>query len=479
MKEVEEVLQPTILLIDDEPDFLQDCQKLLQRRGYQCLTASESWTGIEMVKEQRPALVLTDLRMPKLDGLGVLEQVKRVDPDIIVVLITAYATIPTAIEATHKGAFDYLAKPFTAEQLYAVVERALEYRQLSEERQGASLARDFEFDAPEIIGTSPAMQRVFELMQKAAQVDASVLIMGESGTGKELIARAIHRNSPRRDKPFVPVDCVAIPETLIESELFGHEKGAFTDAHVARPGLFELAHGGTLFLDEIGDLPLLTQAKLLRVLEERQVRRIGSRTFQEVDVRMISATHRNLSEMVAAGTFREDLYYRLNVIPLAVPPLRDRPSDIGLLANHFLAEFVKASSKTVRWISASALMILRKYHWPGNVRELRNVIERAAALTSLEYITPLDLPPELVKADAELDRLISTVPFQEAKRKLIDDFERDYLTRLLAQAQGNVTQAARLAGMARTAFQRLLKKHGLTASQPSGNPSTSTPQNVR
>lgn len=460
MKDPETSAPATILIIDDEPDFVADCRALLERQGYHCLTACDSLQGVELAYRHRPQVVLTDLRMARVDGLGVLERVKAIDQEIVVILITAYPTAQTAIEATHSHAFDYVAKPFTAQQLYSVVQRGIEH-QLRQRRVDSPRGAPAEFDASELVGTSPAMRQVLDLLKQVARVHLSVLVTGESGTGKEMVARAIHRNSVRRGKPFVPVDCVAIPQTLLESELFGHGKGAFTDAHIARPGLFETASGGTLFLDEVGDLGPSTQAKLLRVLESPEVRRIGEREFRRVDVRIISATNRNLKEMVASGKFREDLYYRLNVMPVHVPPLRERREDISLLAEHFLKQFSEASGKVVRWISASALMLMRKYDWPGNVRELRNVIERAAALTNLEYVTPLDLPEGLIKADAELGDLISTPPFREEKSRLIEAFELEYLTKLLVTADGNVTQAARLAGMARTAFQRLLRKYNI------------------
>jgi two-component system, NtrC family, response regulator AtoC len=460
MKDAETSVPPTILVLDDESDFVEDCKTLLERRGYRCLTASDSLQGLDLACQHRPQVVLTDLRMPRVDGLGVLEKVKAMDREIIVILITGYPTAQSAVQATQSDAFDYLAKPFTAAQLYAVVQRGLEHQQRRRHIDGSS-ARSPEFEASELVGTSAPMRRVLDLLKQVARVHLSVLITGESGTGKEMVARAIHRNSIRGNKPFVPVDCVAIPESLMESELFGHGKGAFTDAHIARPGLFETASGGTLFVDEVGDLGASTQAKLLRVLENTEVRRLGEREFRRIDVRIISATNKKLTEMVATGEFREDLYYRLNVIPIHLPPLRERSVDIPLLAEHFLRQFCEASGKVVRWISASALMLMRKYHWPGNVRELRNVIERAAALTNLEYITPLDLPEGLIQVDAELDDLISTLPFREEKGKLIEAFEQEYLTKLLAMAEGNVTQAARLAGMARTAFQRLLKKYNI------------------
>ncbi|MBI3080328.1 MAG: sigma-54-dependent Fis family transcriptional regulator, partial [candidate division NC10 bacterium] len=324
-----------ILVVDDEPDMVETVARILTHLGHEPVTATEGGAAVELLERERPDLVLTDLRMPGMDGLEVLKEVKRIDPEAPVVLFTAHATIQTAVEAIKAGAFDYITKPFTADQLQVVIERALTQRRLQEEnrRLKEQLQESYRFE--NIIGRSLPMLRVFEVVKKVARSEANVLIVGESGTGKELVARSIHVNSARAAKPFIPVDCASLPENLLESELFGHEKGAFTGAHMARPGLFEYGNGGTVFLDEVGDLGGNLQAKLLRVLQERQIRRVGSNKFISVDVRVISATNRDLAEGVKRGNFREDLFYRLNVISIPLPPLRDRKGDIPLIAHHY------------------------------------------------------------------------------------------------------------------------------------------------
>jgi DNA-binding NtrC family response regulator len=366
-----------ILIVDDEEDMLENCTRILRRSGYEIFTAIDGKQALELIANQGPDLVLTDWKMPKKGGMEVLEAAKQIDSDIIVVMFTAYANYQMALESGKKGAFDYLPKPFTAAQLLSVIERGLEQRRLATENRNLrqQLKKRYRFD--NIIGNSDAILKVLETVKKVAKTDASVLITGESGTGKELIARSLHANSQRKSNPFVPVDCASLPEELLESELFGHEKGAFTSAHIMKRGLFEIADGGTLFLDEVGDLPLPLQSKLLRALQEREFRRVGSTKFLNVDVRVISATNKDLQREIDQGGFREELYYRLNVVLIHLPPLRERNGDVPLLAKDFLQKVMQSSTKSITGGAPAAMELLERYSWPGNVRELHNVIERA------------------------------------------------------------------------------------------------------
>ncbi|MEE9153455.1 MAG: sigma-54 dependent transcriptional regulator [candidate division NC10 bacterium] len=449
-----------ILVIDDEEDMLENCSRVLDRLGFEPLLESDARKGVERFELEHPVVTLSDLRMPGMDGLEVLRAIRRVDAEAVVILFTAFATVETAVEAVKEGAFDYIAKPFSADQLRLVIERALTQRRLLEEnrRLRQQLTETYRFE--NIVGRSRSMMQVFDLIKKVATSEANILIPGESGTGKELIARCIHVNSARAARAFVPVDCASIPESLLESELFGHERGAFTGAVALRRGLFEEANGGTVFLDEVGDIPLPLQSKLLRVLQERQVRRVGGNRLIDVDVRVISATHQDLPRMVEEARFREDLYYRLSVIPLPVPPLRERRGDIPLLAYHFLRRYAAQSGKEVRGIAPEALELLEAYSWPGNVRELQNVMERAVVLADGEVVSPAELPtslrlPQKAPATAVADHL----SLKGAKRHWVEAFERDYLIALLKKHQGNISQAAKTAGVDRKTIHRLLKRY--------------------
>jgi DNA-binding NtrC family response regulator len=433
---------------------VDDCAAILRRLGYDCVSASSGKLGLAAYHQCRPQIVLTDLSMPEMDGLALLRSIKKLDPGAMVILITAYASIDTAIDATRAGAFDYLRKPFTTAELHKVLQRCGEHRERRLEFGAASAARQRRLDFSAIVGCSEPTQELIRNATCAAQGDASVILTGETGTGKELLARAIHANSLRSGGPYIPVDCTALPEPLLESELFGHERGAFTGAIALQRGLLELSHGGTLFLDELEELSLPTQAKLLRVLEERQVRRLGGQTFVNLDIRIIAATHQDLSRLVAAKKFRSDLFYRLNVLSIRVPPLRERPGDMALLADHFLQTFVRRAGRPVLGISEGALLILQQYPWPGNVRELRNVIERAVSITKEPYISPLDLPDEILSKSQQMP-----VPFQHEKRRNVEIFERQNITELLTRTQGNVTEAAKLCGMDRAALHRLMRKY--------------------
>ena len=453
-----------ILVVDDEEDMLENCSRILDRLGYESLLESDGGKGVVRFEQEHPMVTLTDLRMPGMDGLEVLRTIRQIDPDALVILFTAFATVETAVEAVKEGAFDYIPKPFSADQLQLVIERALTQRRLLEEnrRLREQLTETYRFE--NIVGRSRPMAQVFDLIKKVAASEANILVVGESGTGKELIARCIHANSHRAARAFVPVDCASLPEHLLESELFGHEKGAFTGAIATRRGLFEEANGGTSFLDEVGDIPLPLQAKLLRVLQERQVRRVGGNRFIDVDVRVISATHQNLAEMVQEGKFREDLYYRLNVISLPLPPLRDRPGDIPLLAYHFLRKYAAQSGKEIKGISPETLELLEAYPWAGNVRELQNVMERAVVLAEAEMINPVELPASLrlpQKAPAAL--VADHLSLKKAKRQWLEAFEREYLVALLKKHQGNISQAAKTAGVDRKTIHRLIKRYRIAS----------------
>lgn len=446
-----------VLVIDDEVDMLENCTRLLSRLGYEVVTEADSTRASLLYEQEQPDVVLTDLRMQSLDGLGVLRAIRAIDPEATVILITAFATIETAVEAIKDGAFDYLPKPFSGDQLKVCIERALEQRRLREENRRLleQLTETYRFD--NIIGRSLPMLQVFETIKKVAKSEANILIIGETGTGKELIARSLHVNSRRATGPFIPVDCASLPENLLESELFGHEKGAFTGAQATRPGLFEFANGGTIFLDEVGDISLNLQAKLLRVLQEREVRRVGSNRIIEVDVRVISATNRDLAQEVATERFREDLYYRLNVISIPLPPLCDRKGDIPLIAHHYLARYAASSGREIKGITPEALRLLEEHTWPGNVRELQNVIERAVVLAEHEFLRPQDLPENVrIKVETVSPR---ELPLKRAKEEWAASFERDYLIQLLKRHDGNISQAAKSAGVDRKTVHRLMKKY--------------------
>ncbi|HEU4367501.1 MAG TPA: sigma-54 dependent transcriptional regulator [Methylomirabilota bacterium] len=461
--------EPRILIVDDEPDMVDNCARILRRAGHRCLTATDPHRALGLLESERPDLLLTDLKMPEIDGLALLHRARELDPALPVVVVTAFATIESAVAAIKDGAFDYLPKNFSVDQLTLVVERALRQRRLALENRNLREQLQTTFGLENVVGRSPAMAQVFELVKKAARSEANILVLGESGTGKELIARAVHANSPRAGQAFVPVDCASLPENLLESELFGHEKGAFTGAVRTKPGLMEVAGGGTLFLDEIGDLPVSLQVKLLRALQERQIRRVGGTGLIDVDVRVVSATNRDLRESVTRGQFREELYYRVNVIEIRLPPLRERAGDVRLLAHAFLRRY--GPSRTLAYDDA-AMAALEAYAWPGNVRELQNVVERACALAEGDTITLRDLP-EHVGAGARRaaapgaapvsieDQVAgtATVGLKQAKERWMAVLEASYLRELLDRHQGNISAAAKAAGIDRKTFHRLISKH--------------------
>jgi DNA-binding NtrC family response regulator len=463
------VSDATILVVDDEPDMVENCARILRRAGYRCLTATDPHRALALLESDAPDLLLTDLKMPGVDGMELLRRARDLDPSLPVIMITAFATIESAVAAVKEGAFDYLPKTFTLEQLQVAVDRALRQRQLQVENRNLRQQLQATFGLENVIGRSPAMTRVFELVKKAARSEANILVLGESGTGKELIARAIHANSPRASQPFIPVDCASLPEQLLESELFGHEKGAFTGAIKTKPGLMEMAHRGTLFLDEIGDIPLGLQSKLLRAIQERQVRRVGATSLTNVDVRVVSATNRDLREAVARGRFREDLYYRVNVIAIPLPPLREREGDVTLLAHAFLKKY---GHGRITGFEDETLAALESYAWPGNVRELQNVVERACALADGDLVRRRDLPDyvlarESLRSAASSSagggdpRLTSTegLSLTEARERWLTVLEGNYLRDLLDRHGGNISAAAKTAGIDRKTFHRLVTKH--------------------
>jgi DNA-binding NtrC family response regulator len=456
-----------ILIIDDEAEMLENCRRILKRSGYDCILLQESENFARVLKEERPDLILTDLRMPKKDGMRVLKEAKAIAPDIIVLLFTAFGTIKSALEACRAGAYDYILKPFSAEQLCVAVDRGIKQKRLSDENTYLRSQLKEVYGFSRIIGKSESLRQVLKLVKKVSGSESNILIQGDSGTGKELIARSIHTNSDRSHRPFVPVDCASLPENLLESELFGHEKGAFTGAHVTRPGIFEYTHGGTLLLDEIGEMSITLQSKLLRTLQERQVRRVGGRRLIDVDVRIIAATNQNLKEAVEKGRFRKDLFYRINVITVRLPLLKERKGDVPLLANHYLRHFSKGNKNEVTGISKEAMELIEQYPWPGNVRELQNVIERAVSLTDSQIIVPKDLP-EQIRQVKNQDPFISLsgINFKQAKREWMDSFEKKYLHALLKRHHGNISKAAREAQINRKTIHRLVKRHRLAGGSP-------------
>ena len=458
-----------VLVVDDEPDMVENCARILQRGGCDVLTATDPRRGLHMLESERPDLLITDLKMPEVDGMELLRRAHELDPALPVIVITAFATIESAVAAVKEGAFDYLPKTFSVDQLHVAVDRALRHRGLQRENRNLKDQLAQTYGLENIVGRSPAIIRVFELVRKAARSEANILVLGESGTGKELIARAIHANSPRVAKPFVPVDCASMPEQLLESELFGHEKGAFTGAVRTKPGLLEVAHGGTLFLDEIAELPVALQVKLLRALQERQIRRVGGTSMVDVDVRLVSATNRDLREATAKGQFREELYYRVNVIAIQLPPLRERAGDVRLLVQAFLKRY---GDGRIGGIEPEAMAVLERYRWPGNVRELQNVVERACALAEGNRITSGDLPEYVLGGEAALrapDQVTAAampearadLTLGEAKERWMAVLEASYLRQVLARHDGNISAAAKAAGIDRKTFHRLINKHSL------------------
>ncbi len=439
-----------VLVVDDEEIVRESLGGWLEKDGYQVTRAPDGRAAVERMKGGRWNVVLVDLKMPGLDGLQVLEEARKLQPDAAVIIMTAYATVDTAVTAMKLGAFDYLVKPFDPEELTLLMKKVVAQQALVRENAVLRKALKKEYRFRDLVSKSPAMQRVFELAQVAARANSTILVLGESGTGKELIARAIHAESARAQGPFVAVSCAALTETLLESELFGHERGAFTGAVARRKGKFEIAHGGTLCLDEVGDISPKLQLDLLRVLEERKLQRVGGNDPIDVDVRVIAATNRDLKKAVAEGAFREDLYYRLNVIPVTLPPLRERKEDIPILVGHFLDRLEAEMERRVQ-VSPEAMAALLAHDWPGNVRELRNVLERGAVVAQGGVIRLADLglgpPPGGTEA--------------APGPATLEDMERRHIAQVLGHAAGNVSQAARLLGIDRVTLYNKMKKYQL------------------
>ena len=439
-----------VLVVDDDQAIREALSRTLEKFGYEVVLAEDGQAGLDRLREGEIHILLADLQMPKLSGQELLKAAKTIAPDVEVIVITGHGTVEDAVEAMKDGAYDFITKPFKRVQLERTIRRAAEKQALALQNRRLQARLDELQGAGSIVGTSPVMLRTLELVRQVAPSTATVLIQGESGTGKELIADAIHHGSPRREQAFVKVNCAALPEHLLESELFGHERGAFTGAVARKEGRFELADGGTLFMDEIGDISVAMQAKLLRVLQSGEFERVGGTRTLKVDVRLVAATNTDLAGLVREKRFREDLYYRLNVITIQLPTLRERREDIPLLAHHFLRQYAAKNAKPLGGFTEEAMDLLQTYNWPGNVRELENAIERAVVLTRSDLITPVDLPETLVRSDQAARHLVISVgtPLEEVEDRLIDE--------TLRYTKGDKTLAAKLLGIAtRTIYRRI------------------------
>jgi DNA-binding NtrC family response regulator len=455
-----------ILIADDEEIVIRSCLRILSADDYQIDTARDGLEALRKIADNDYDVLILDIKMPKMDGMEVLQRVKEAHPDIDVIMMTGLHEIETAVQAMKLGAFDYLPKPFDPEEFAMVVERAFERRRLMQENLTLKNAVTTKYRFENIIGSSPPMQNVYRLIARCAPTNSTVMLRGDSGTGKELIARAIHYNSLRKDKAFVPVDCTTLSEGVLESELFGHVKGSFTGAVSNKKGLFEMAEGGTLFLDEIGNISLSTQAKLLRFIEEREFKAVGDTRTQAVNIRLITATHKNLEAMVADGSFREDLYYRINIFPIEIPPLRERRDDIPALAFHFLNVFSKEVDHKVIEFSAGAMNLLMNHDWPGNVRELENVVHRAVILANDEIIRQghlVNLIDMLPRVDLDVPRTSEELKQikKMAREKSVENVERHFVLGALKRNGWNVTRSAEDTGMQRSNFQALMKKYDI------------------
>ena len=452
----------TVLIVEDEKKMARLLELNLSEEGYSVHAAPDAETGLRLLRQEKVDLVVTDLKLPGMDGLEFLQAVKRANAAIPVIVMTAYGTVETAVEAMKAGASDYILKPFSLEEMKLIVGKELDVHRLREENRSLREALGQRYQFRNLIAHSGRMQDVLATVERVAPTNSTVFLGGESGVGKDLIARALHEHSRRAAGPFVKINCTAIPENLLESELFGYEKGAFTGATTSKPGKFELADKGTIFLDEIGDVPLAIQVKLLRVLQEREFERLGGTRTLKVDVRVVAATNQDLRAALEEGTFREDLYYRLNVVPINIPPLRERKEDIPYLADHFVARFARESGKPLTGITPGAMRRLMDFHWPGNVRELENVIERAVALSTGTVIdvadVQLDLSPSAPAGDTAA--AWSAPPFPPPGMSL-EQFEDEIIKEALRRAHGNKSQAARLLGLSRNALRYRLSKLGV------------------
>jgi two-component system, NtrC family, response regulator AtoC len=465
-----------VLIVDDEPNLRKILAAQLARDGYDVMTAEDGAEGLQMLRDHHIDLVVTDLKMPNVDGMALLRDALREDADLPVIMITAHGTVDTAVEALKLGAFDYLTKPFDKDEVRQVVAKALRTRELADaDAKEPARGEGSRFG---IVGQSAGLNDLYQVLERVADTPTTVLITGESGTGKELVARALHSHSSRRERPFIKVNCAAIPKELIESELFGYERGAFTGAVSSKPGRFELASGGTLFLDEIGEIPVEMQVKLLRALQESEFERVGGIKTIRVDVRLVAATNRDLKKLIASGAFRDDLFYRLNVVPIRLPPLRERTGDIGMLVTHFLRKFNERLKKHVQGIEPEAMDVLSAYGWPGNIRELENVVERAVLFCDGERLSAQDLPGELRSGALPLSPgghnagPAQPIPpesgLKEHVKIAMSRLERDLVSRALTQTHGNVTHAARLLKISRKGLQLKMKELGLRETERDG-----------
>ena len=471
-------MSPRILVVDDEEIVTRSCLRVLGDGDYEVEAVPDGYEALKRIGEDHYDVLILDIMMPKIDGMEVLRRVKEAHPDIDVIMVTGLSQIETAVQSMKLGAFDYLPKPFDPDELKLVVERALERRHLLQENLNLRTEVSSKYRFENIIGSSPQMQNVYRLIAKCAPTNSTILLAGESGTGKELVARAIHYNSLRKDKPFVPVDCNALSETLLESEMFGHVKGSFTGAVANKRGLFELADNGTLFLDEIGNISLSTQAKLLRVIQEREFKAVGDIRTQGANFRLITATNKDLKAMVAEGTFREDLFYRINIFPIQIPPLRERRDDIPALAFHFLTTFAEDQGKEMTEFSAGAMNLLVNYDWPGNVRELESTMQRAVILATdsvirqAHLVSLIDMVPRLdldvPKTADELKRIKNV-----ARQKSVENIEKLFVLEALKRNSWNATKSAEETGMQRANFQALMKKYNIRLRGTEQNPGRS------
>jgi len=441
-----------VLVVDDDEEILALLDEILSKEGYQVQTAADADSALRLVAQMEPDLVITDIQMPGMDGMALLSELRTRAPHAFVILATAYGSLKTAVDGIKAGAFDYLGKPFMVEDIRLVARRALEHKYLLGENKALreQLKDRYRFD--NLVGSSPGMVAVYKMIARVAETDSTVLLQGESGTGKELVARAVHANSPRRTGPFIAVDGGALAETLLESELFGHERGAFTGAVSVKKGLLERAHGGTCFLDEIADISAALQSKLLRVIQEREIKRVGGTDTTSVDVRIIAASNKDLKSLVDAGQFREDLYYRLNVVTITIPSLRERVEDIPLLAHFFARKYATAKGMPEVQIAPEAMSLLTRYGWPGNVRELEHMIERAVVLTPRPVIAAADLPPALHESAATVG---------ENGWRTLDQLEKDYILKALEAHRHDLGKTADLLGIHRKTLQRKLRRYGM------------------
>ena len=450
-----------ILVVDDDAVARELLAEALKKEGYDVEAFGSGEAAIARGREGRVDLVLTDIRMGAVDGLTVLREFKRMSQDTAIVVLTAFGSLEGAIEAIKQGAYDYLAKPFKKEDIKLVVQRSLDHCRLLRENTKFREELKSKDEWSPLVGSSPAMLEVYKLVARVSESKSTVLLQGESGTGKELIARAIHGNSPRRDKPFVPVNCGALPDTLLESEMFGYEKGAFTGAVGTKTGLFESANGGTLFLDEIGELGQALQVKLLRVMQDHEVRRVGGTHSIKVDVRIIAATNRDLEQFVKEGKFRDDLFYRLNVVRITLPSLTERQEDIPMLAHHFLQKCAAGTTTAVRGFHPDTMDLLKRYRWPGNVRELENAIERAVSLSHGPLLTPDDLPAAIRQTPIHADAKPESPEAAEPVCLTLEEVEKRHLVRVLKETKGNKVKAAKILGIDRRTLYRMAERFGL------------------